>query len=48
MLSDSFDWLVTVDPHLHRYGSLAEVSRIPTRVRSRRSLDLAMDQSASP
>jgi ribose-phosphate pyrophosphokinase len=32
LLSDAFDWLVTVDPHLHRYGSLAEIYRIPTRV----------------
>ena len=31
-LSDAFDWLVTVDPHLHRYGSLADIYRIPTRV----------------
>jgi ribose-phosphate pyrophosphokinase len=32
LLSDAFDWLVTVDPHLHRYASLAEIYRIPTRV----------------
>jgi len=32
LMSDRFDWLVTVDPHLHRYGSLAEIYRIPTRV----------------
>jgi len=32
LISDHFDWLVTVDPHLHRYGSLAEIYRIPTRV----------------
>jgi ribose-phosphate pyrophosphokinase len=32
LLSDHFDWLVTVDPHLHRYGSLAEIYLIPTRV----------------
>jgi ribose-phosphate pyrophosphokinase len=32
LLSNAFDWLVTVDPHLHRYGSLAEIYRIPTRV----------------
>jgi ribose-phosphate pyrophosphokinase len=32
LLSDAFDWLVTVDPHLHRYGSLAELYRIPARV----------------
>jgi ribose-phosphate pyrophosphokinase len=32
LLSDAFDWLVTVDPHLHRYSSLAEIYTIPTRV----------------
>jgi len=32
LLSNAFDWLVTVDPHLHRYGSLADIYRIPTRV----------------
>jgi ribose-phosphate pyrophosphokinase len=32
LLSKAFDWLVTVDPHLHRYGSLAEIYGIPTRV----------------
>src|SRR5215831_4706490 len=32
LLSGHFDWLVTVDPHLHRYGSLAEIYRIPTCV----------------
>lgn len=31
VLSASFDWLATVDPHLHRYGSLGEVYAIPTR-----------------
>jgi ribose-phosphate pyrophosphokinase len=30
LLSGSVDWLVTVDPHLHRYRSLAEVYSIPT------------------
>lgn len=29
MLSAHFDWLVTVDPHLHRRSSLSEVYRIP-------------------
>lgn len=29
LLSGSFDWIVTVDPHLHRYTSLDEVYRIP-------------------
>lgn len=32
LLSSTFDWLVTVDPHLHRFRSLAEVYRVPTRV----------------
>ena len=32
LLSGAFDWLVTVDPHLHRYSSLAEIYSIPTRV----------------
>lgn len=31
LLSSSFDWLITVDPHLHRYGSLAEIYSIPSR-----------------
>lgn len=30
-ISESFDWLVTVDPHLHRIHALDEVYRIPTR-----------------
>lgn len=29
ILSSHFDWLVTVDPHLHRRSSLSEVYRIP-------------------
>lgn len=29
LLSTSFDWLVTVDPHLHRIASLDEIFRIP-------------------
>jgi ribose-phosphate pyrophosphokinase len=32
LLSDAFDWLVTVDPHLHRYHSLADVYTVPTHV----------------
>jgi ribose-phosphate pyrophosphokinase len=32
LLSDAFDWLVTADPHLHRYRSLGEIYRIPTRI----------------
>jgi ribose-phosphate pyrophosphokinase len=31
ILSGAFDWLATVDPHLHRYGSLEEIYGIPTR-----------------
>jgi ribose-phosphate pyrophosphokinase len=30
LVSSTFDWLVTVDPHLHRYSSLGEIYRIPT------------------
>jgi ribose-phosphate pyrophosphokinase len=32
LLSGAFDWLITVDPHLHRYSSLGEIYHIPTRV----------------
>ncbi|MDE2464784.1 MAG: ribose-phosphate pyrophosphokinase [Alphaproteobacteria bacterium] len=32
LLSQSFDWLLTVDPHLHRYKSLCEIYSIRTRV----------------
>ena len=32
LLSGSFDWLVTVDPHLHRHSSLDEIYTIPSRV----------------
>jgi ribose-phosphate pyrophosphokinase len=31
-LSETVDWLVTVDPHLHRRTSLAEIYSIPTAV----------------
>jgi ribose-phosphate pyrophosphokinase len=31
LLSARFDWLATVDPHLHRYHSLDEVYGIPAR-----------------
>lgn len=30
-LSQAFDWLVTVDPHLHRIASLGEVYSIPAK-----------------
>jgi ribose-phosphate pyrophosphokinase len=31
LISAQFDWLVTVDPHLHRYSSLGEIYAIPSR-----------------
>lgn len=31
-LGRHFDWLVTVDPHLHRRQNLAEIYRIPTAI----------------
>lgn len=31
-LSRHIDWLVTVDPHLHRYHSLDEIYSVPTRI----------------
>ncbi|MFW1677916.1 ribose-phosphate pyrophosphokinase [Pontibacter sp. JAM-7] len=32
ILSQALDWLVTVDPHLHRYHSLNEIYTLQTRV----------------
>jgi ribose-phosphate pyrophosphokinase len=32
LISQYFDWLITVDPHLHRYDTLDEIYTIPTRV----------------
>lgn len=32
LLSERIDWMITLDPHLHRYHSLEDVYRIPTRV----------------
>lgn len=32
MLASYVDWIITIDPHLHRYRSLSEIYRIPTRV----------------
>ncbi|MFM9916732.1 MAG: ribose-phosphate pyrophosphokinase [Rhizobacter sp.] len=32
LLSAAFGWLVTVDPHLHRYASLADIYTIPAQV----------------
>jgi ribose-phosphate pyrophosphokinase len=31
LVSSTFDWLVTVDPHLHRHKSLGEIYSIPSR-----------------
>lgn len=31
LLSRAFDWLVTVDPHLHRYHALEEIYSIPAK-----------------
>ncbi|MBP6217400.1 MAG: ribose-phosphate diphosphokinase [Oligoflexales bacterium] len=31
LLSQQFDWLLTIDPHLHRHKSLAEIYTIPAR-----------------
>ena len=32
LLSETFDWLVTVDPHLHRYSGLNEIYSVPSSV----------------
>jgi ribose-phosphate pyrophosphokinase len=32
LLSRYVDWLVTIDPHLHRYDSLSDVYAVPSRV----------------
>lgn len=32
ILSNHFDWLVTVDPHLHRWKNLSEIYSIPSNV----------------
>ena len=32
VISGSFDWLVTMDPHLHRYAGLDEIYAIPSAV----------------
>jgi ribose-phosphate pyrophosphokinase len=32
LMADAFDWLVTVDPHLHRRSSLGEIYAIPSRL----------------
>lgn len=38
LLSSVFDWIVTVDPHLHRYRSLEEIYTVPTRTAHAASL----------
>lgn len=32
LISQAFDWMITVDPHLHRYQMLNEIYTIPTQV----------------
>ena len=32
LLSSQFDWLITVDPHLHRHNSLGDIYSVPTMV----------------
>lgn len=32
LISQTFDWMITVDPHLHRYHALSEIYTIPTQV----------------
>lgn len=32
LMSNTFDWLVTIDPHLHRLSSLEDIYTIPARV----------------
>lgn len=32
VVSAAFDWLATMDPHLHRYASLDEIYTIPSRI----------------
>jgi ribose-phosphate pyrophosphokinase len=32
LLSETVDWLITIDPHLHRYHNLNEIYSIPTHV----------------
>ena len=31
LVSDAFDWLVTIDPHLHRYKALGDIYTIPAQ-----------------
>jgi ribose-phosphate pyrophosphokinase len=32
LISQAFDWMITVDPHLHRYHTLSKIYTIPTEV----------------
>jgi ribose-phosphate pyrophosphokinase len=32
LISQNFDWMITVDPHLHRHHTLSEIYTIPTQV----------------
>lgn len=32
LLSAAFDWIATIDPHLHRYNSMAEIYTVPVAV----------------
>lgn len=32
LLSQAFDWMITVDPHLHRYRALGQIYSVRTRV----------------
>lgn len=32
LVSQTFDWMMTVDPHLHRYHALSEIYTIPTKI----------------
>lgn len=32
LISQTFDWMITVDPHLHRHHALSEIYTIPTQV----------------
>lgn len=32
LMSSAFDWLMTTDPHLHRYDALSEIYTIPSQI----------------
>jgi hypothetical protein len=46
LLSSSFDWLVTLDPHLHRRTSMSEVYSIPARRVPRGAEAVSLDTRA--